>query len=121
MAMKIKIKEGENMDSKDTKPNSTILQDFHNENYIYVSNMLKKSKGDYSSIPLFVVCENPKDFPSKYVVRLWQINRNIKKTLPTPYCVVKDTIEEARKAMPPNLYRFGKDSHDHPVIIETWI
>jgi hypothetical protein len=100
---------------------SIILQDFHGENYKYVDNMFKEFTGGYSSVPLFAVYERPKDFPCKYVVRLWQINRDIKKTLPTPYCAVKDTLEEARNAMPHNLYRFGRDSSDDPVIIETWI
>ena len=109
------------MDSKDTKSISLVLHDFHNKDHACVKKIFKKSIGGYSSVPLFVVYENPKDFPDKYVVRLWEINRNVKKTLPTPYCVVKDTLEEARKAIPHNLYRFGRDSCDDPVVIETWI
>lgn len=109
------------MECKHTKSNSIILNDFHNENHKCIRKIFKKSIVGYATMPLFVVYENPEDFPGKYVVRLWQINRSIKKTLPTPYCVVKDTVEEARKAIPHNLYRFGRDSCDDPVVIETWI
>jgi len=102
---------------------SEVIENFLNENYEHVNKFYKfsKRKRGYITFPIFAVYENPVDFPNKYVVRLWQINRKIGQPIATGYCVVKDTLEECRKAIPPYLYRFGRDSSDDPQIIETWI
>lgn len=81
-------------------------------------------KGDeyngFMKLPLFVIYKNVKDFGEKYVVRLWIINRRYKRTIPTKYCVVRDTLEEARKAIPLNLNRFQGEVNKDP-FIETWL
>jgi hypothetical protein len=102
---------------------SVVIENFLNENYEFVNNLYKfnKRKDGYITFPIFAVYENPVDFPNKYVVRLWQINRKIGQPIATRYCVIKDTLEECREAIPPHLYRFGKDSSDDPQIVETWI
>lgn len=102
---------------------SVIIENFLNENYKYINKLYKFSRSieGYSTFPIFAVYEKPVDFPDKYVVRLWKINRKIGKAIVTQYCVVKDTLEECRKAIPPHLYRFGRESSDDPKIVETWI
>lgn len=103
--------------------NSVIIGNFLNENYEYVSKLYRfnrRNKG-YTTFPIFAVYENPVDFPNKYVVRLWQINRKIRQPIATRYCVVKNTLEECREAIPLNLHRFGRDSSDDPQMVETWI
>ncbi len=70
------------------------------------------------SFPCFTVYFNPKDFPEKYVVRLFDGNK------PTRLCAVKDTLEEARAAIPkqPVEYlRVVREKNDDPVIVETWL
>lgn len=110
------------MENKDTqKIIDIVLNNFLDKNYDHVKALYKEATEGYLCMPVFVVYEHPKDFPGKYVVRLWQIDRENNITEPTSYCVVKDTLKEIREALPCNLYRFGRDSSDDPVIIETWI
>lgn len=65
--------------------------------------------------PIFTVFFNPKDFPGKYVVRLFD-----GKT-PTRLLAVKDTLEEARSTIPPMFLRVDRSPTDNPVIVETWL
>lgn len=101
---------------------SVIIENFLNENYEHVNKLYRfnRRKG-HTTFPIFAVYENPVDFHNKYVVRLWQINRKIGQPIATRYCVVKNTLEECREAIPPNLHRFGRESSDDPQIVETWI
>jgi hypothetical protein len=100
---------------------SISLDNFNGANYQIVKKIYVPATFGYFNLPLFAIYENPKDFPNKYVVRLWEINRQLGKTIATRYCVVKDTLEECRKALPPGLYRIGRESSDDPIIIESWI
>lgn len=63
----------------------------------------------------FTIFHNPKDFPGKFVVRLFD-----GKT-PTRLLTVKDTLEEARKTIPPMFFRVDRSQNDDPVIVETWL
>lgn len=70
-------------------------------------------------MPIFTVYKSPKDFPNKYVVRLFDGKK------PLRLVTVKNTLEEARAAIqqgPPFLYtQIGRFEDDDPVIVETWI
>lgn len=65
--------------------------------------------------PLFVVYEHPADYPDKYVVRLWDLNK------PTDMIAIADTYEALLKAIPTDrMCRWGRTSIDDPCIVETW-
>ena len=69
--------------------------------------------------PSFTIYYNTKDFPGKYVVRLWDGNK------PMRLASVKDTLEEARSTIPADkpvpFRRIGRFPTDDPVIVETWV
>lgn len=67
-------------------------------------------------VPLIVVYKNPLDYPNKYVARLWGIKNNA-----TNIVVIKDSLEEIRKAIPKGMQRLKATSKDDPVIVETYI
>lgn len=100
---------------------SVILENFKGTNLSHVKEICTPVTIGLLNFPLFAVYEKPEDYPDKYVVRLWQINRQLGKPLATRFCIVKDTLEECRQALPGGLYRLGRESSDDPVIIETWI
>lgn len=102
--------------------NTIILENFQGRNYMHVKELcLYKESEGFLSLPLFVVYKNQKDFPGKYVIRLWQINRKKRGMLPTAYCAVGDTLEEVREALPQNLCRFSRSSSEDISVIEKWI
>lgn len=102
---------------------SIVLENFSGRNYVHVEENIKFEENimGLSWLPLFVVYENLKDFPGKYVVRLHRIDRVPGEVKATPYCVIKDSLEEVRQAIPKNLYRFGRESSEDPAVIEKWI
>ena len=65
--------------------------------------------------PVFTVFNSPKDFPGKYVVRIFD-----GKT-PLRLITIRDTLEEARKTIPPMFMRTDRSEKDDPIIVETWI
>lgn len=84
---------------------SVICPDFHGVNWY--------EKVRY--FPVFTVYENPSDFPGKYAVRLFDGDK------PTRLLVVKDTLEEARSAIPKMFYGVKRSETDDPKILETYI
>lgn len=66
-------------------------------------------------VPIIVVYKNPLDYPDKYVARLWGVKNA------TNMVVIKNSLEEIRKAIPKEMYRLGATNRDDPVIIETWL
>lgn len=84
---------------------NVIVDNFHGVNW------WKKTK----VFPIFTVFCNPKDFPGKYVVRLFDGKA------PTRLLSVKDTLEDARKTIPPLFKRVDRSPTDDPVIVETWL
>ncbi len=71
---------------------------------------------------LFVIYENPKDYPNKFVVRQWRVlELGITQVAVEPLCVV-DTLDEARKLMlEKQLFRMAPCEGDDPVIKEVWL
>jgi len=82
---------------------------------IRLDDFLKIKLSSLVRVPVIVIYKNQKDYPDKYVARLWDI-----KNKPTHYAVVKDTLEEVREAIPSGMCRMGPSSKDDPVIVETW-
>ena len=71
---------------------------------------------EVSNLPIICVYYNPSDYPGKYVARVFDV------TVASKYVVVKDTLEEIRKAIPKNRFkRFVRRDNDDPVIVETYI
>lgn len=70
----------------------------------------------------YVIYEDPKDYPGKFVVRRWAIVRGRPEPMPEadPLGVV-DTIEAARALVPRGLYPLGRHAQDDAVIREVWL
>lgn len=69
-----------------------------------------------ATLDMYVVYENPSDFPGCFVVRKWTgetPNRH-------PHSVTAN-IEEARTTIPAGLYRTPRHEKDDPVIREVWL
>ena len=67
-----------------------------------------------ANVPIISVCYNTEDYPGKYVARLWN------KDQPTDLVVVADSLDEIRKAKPPEMMIVDRFPNDKPEIIETW-
>lgn len=70
---------------------------------------------DKSDLKMITIYKNPKDFPGKYVARLF-INGKA-----TIVAMVKDDIEEIRELLPCYCIPMQRSLLDDPVIVETWI
>jgi hypothetical protein len=71
-------------------------------------------------LTIFVIYQNPSDYPGKFVVRA-QDALPSGEVRPHPDCIVCDTIEQARETVPPGLVLLTRAPDDDPVIYETWI
>lgn len=81
---------------------------------IILEDFLKVNVHQLVRIPMIVVYEKPKDYPTQFVARLWNGNK------PTRYAILKNSIDDIRAAIPP-MHRIGRHPGDDPVIQETWI
>lgn len=72
---------------------------------------------DFSKLfmPVIVVYENPKDYPRRFVARLFDLDK------PTRVAVVKETLDEVRKAIPRSMVSIVRSKFDDPAIFEIWI
>lgn len=68
-----------------------------------------------SRLPIICIYEHPEDYPTKYVARLWNLER------PTPLAAVADTLEEIRATIPAGMVSITRSETDDPCIVETWI
>ncbi len=64
---------------------------------------------------IFVVYNNPSDFPGMYVLRRWVGD----KADPEPIMV--GTLEEVRRSVPDGKVMLSRCPDDDPCILETWI
>lgn len=69
----------------------------------------------YVFYPLICVYENPKDYPGKYVARLWD------RDSPTNLIALTDSLADLRKLMPLGMKIRAREARDSPVIVEVWI
>lgn len=65
--------------------------------------------------PMVTVYYNTLDFPDTYVARLFNMGA------PTKFHIVRDSLDEIRKALPKGLTFLGKSPSDDPVIVEVWL
>jgi hypothetical protein len=72
---------------------------------------------EQGDLPQFVIYHSPKDYPGKYVVRLWLVGHGFG---PTNFAEQFETLEGARAFVPPGLICMTRNPADDPVIVETW-
>lgn len=68
----------------------------------------------------FVVYYDPRDYPSKYVVRGWSVTECSIVPDPEPI-IVTDSLTAARNAVPMGLIMLPRFSNDSPAIVEVWM
>lgn len=74
---------------------------------------------DPSAFSIYTVYNRPKDYPSGYVLRRFEVvQRGSGLTQDTWFA---PTLEEIRQFVPVGLVRMLRDEMDDPVIVETWI
>lgn len=66
-------------------------------------------------MPMIAIYKKPKDYPTKYVARVWNLNQ------PTRLVALGDTYAEIRAVIPEGMCCIGRTEKDDPVIVEVWI
>lgn len=72
-----------------------------------------------TDLSMWVVTENPTDFPGQFVAREWLIGSGCRAVTANHH--VAATLAEVRDMLPPLLHRLPRDPKDDPVIVECWI
>lgn len=72
-----------------------------------------------ADIPMWVITENPTDFPGQFVARKWVLGRGY--TAVTDAHHVADTLDAIRETIPAGMSNIGRQPNDEPVIVECWI
>ena len=75
-------------------------------------------KGD--ELVMYTIYDHPRDYPDNYVVRAFILTSEGKQYA-SEECKLADSLEEARKFVPPDKVLTKRYPHDDPVIVETWI
>lgn len=65
--------------------------------------------------PIITIFKNPKDYPDKYVARLFDLEK------PTNVFMLSDNYKDLRVKIPRHMHRFPRDERDDPVIVESWL
>ena len=82
---------------------------------VILKNFRKLNMKDIVTVPIITVYNGPKDYPDKFVARLWDIDK------PTQYIITKDSMEEIRMAIPYGMTKLEPFKTDDPIIVETWM
>lgn len=71
---------------------------------------------------IVTVYDHPKDFPHGYVARM-HISANGGKTtyVPPTIYIGRETLDEVRAAIPPDMVKMMRHPQDDPVILETYV
>ena len=69
----------------------------------------------------YTIFSNPRDFPDKYVVRGWAVIQGGRILQDAAPLAVRNTLQEARAALPPNMCRLSRAHDEDPVIVEVWM
>ena len=78
----------------------------------------KKDEKPEEKLELWTVYERPLDYPDHYVVRQWKISPH--GPIPGP-AQLADSLEHARRLVPPYTYRLDPLPGDDPCIVEVWV
>ena len=68
---------------------------------------------------IWTVFANPRDHPGKWVLRGFRVGR--RQIQPMADCVVAETLDAARVALPPGVVQLGRHITDDPAIYESWV
>lgn len=66
-------------------------------------------------LPMIAIYYNPKDFPGKYVGRVYDVDGAKK------IHSVAGTYKDLKDRIPPWMIRIGRSPNDDPCILETWL
>lgn len=72
------------------------------------------------ALTMYVVYENPSDYPGKFVVRRWLIYRGVRNPTKLAHAV-GTSLEDVRCSIPHGLIQIDRSPSDDPVIVETWV
>lgn len=75
------------------------------------------------ALSIYVVYDQPKDFPTKVVVRRQRVGPGGLKIDPDPF-IIADSVERARELLylfVPGLACMQRHPQDEPAIVETWV
>lgn len=72
------------------------------------------------ALSVWTVYDSPLDYPGKFVVRRWRVT-GAGHVMPDQRATSHDSLEEARQAVPPGLFRMGRGPADDPAVLEVWI
>lgn len=67
----------------------------------------------------WVIYDHPRDYPTKYVLRRWNISAN--RMIATDDVAVADSLAEIREMVPQGLYQIPRCTDDDPCIVEVWL
>jgi len=70
------------------------------------------------SLPMWTIYDHPVDYPRHFAIRAAIVS--LVETMPSDRVQLADTLEEARKLVPPGLFCQPRSPGDDPVIVETW-
>jgi len=73
-----------------------------------------------AALTLYTIYANPRDFPGYYVVRAHDVLRTGGTQARRDFRLA-DSLEAARRHIPPGLYNIGREPGDDHTIVETWI
>ena len=74
-----------------------------------------------STMAMYTIYFNPKDYPNKYVARKWLIVGGFQNPIPTRESWVENSLNEIREHIPSGMARIERSPCDDPVIVESWI
>ena len=69
---------------------------------------------------IWTIYDHPKDYPEHFVVRRWTV-RGRGYENEAHECRLADSLEEARKLVPPDSACVNRFPEDDPVIVESWL
>ena len=85
-------------------------------NDIILDEFLNINLRQLAHVPIIAVYDNPKDYPGKFIARLWDIGKK-----PTRFVMVKGGLEDIRKNIPSGMVRLPPSPLDDPILVETWL
>lgn len=71
------------------------------------------------TLEIWTITENPSDHPGKFVARKHVVKAG--ESMATEEHFARDTLDEARAAIPRRLFRIPRSRGDDPVIVESWL
>lgn len=72
-----------------------------------------------AELSMWVITQNPSDFPGKFVAREWLVGAGCQAATLNHH--VADTLDGVRAMLPVGLVVLPRDPSDDAVIVESWI